>query len=160
VIASTDGTTARVRPFDLTRFFPYRLALIADRVSQAVAQVYADRFDLSRAEWRILAGLGANGEMAASELGHYSTLDKMQVSRAVARLAEAGLVRRVEDADDRRSKRLSLTPAGSALLAKITPLVAARESYLLETLSREERDTLERALDIILSRAEGLVSRG
>lgn len=157
---STGGGTPRGRSFDLTGFFPYRLAVLADRVSQAVAQVYADRFDLSRAEWRIVVALGANGEMAASEIGHYSTLDKMQVSRAVARLAEAGLLRRVEDADDRRSKRLSLTPAGAALLAKITPLVVARETYLLEALTVEERNTLDRALDIILTRAETLVSRG
>jgi DNA-binding MarR family transcriptional regulator len=107
-----------------------------------------------------VAALGANGEMAASEIGHYSTLDNMQVGRAVARLAEAGLVRRVEDADDRRSRLVSLTPAGSALLAKVTPPVVARETYLLATLTPEERGTLKRALDIILTRAEGLASRG
>ncbi len=150
----------RSSQFELTRFFPYRLAVLADRVSNAVAQVYADRFDLSRAEWRILAALGANGEMAASEVGPYSTLDKMQVSRAVARHDAAGLIARNEDANDRRSKPLSLTAAGVALLTKVTPLVTAREAYLLETLSHEERKALDRAMEIILSRADALVRRG
>lgn len=145
---------------DLPSFFPYRVSVLAERVSEAVAQVYTDRFDLSRAEWRILAALGANGEMAAVEIGEYSRLDKMQVSRAVARLAEAGLINRIEDANDRRSKLMSLSVAGSTMLAKIAPLAIAREAYLLETLTPEERDTLDRAIDIIRTRAESLVRRG
>ncbi|HYA71933.1 MAG TPA: helix-turn-helix domain-containing protein, partial [Roseiarcus sp.] len=103
--ANSDSPEA---PFELTRFFPYRLAVLAERVSLAVSQVYADRFDLTRAEWRVLAALGANREMAAKDVGPYSTLDKMQVSRAVARLERAGRLRREEDAHDRRAKILRL----------------------------------------------------
>jgi len=146
--------------FELARFFPYRLAVLADRVSQAVAQVYADRFDLTRAEWRILAALAANGQMAAKDLAPYSTLDKMQVSRAVARLEAAGLVERHEDESDRRAKPLVLTAAGRALFVKVRPLVAAREDYILGALDPHERAMLDGILDKIQLRASELIRRG
>jgi DNA-binding MarR family transcriptional regulator len=151
---------ARGDGFDLTRFFPYRLAVLAERVSLAVSQLYADRFDLSRAEWRVLAALGANRTMAAKDIGPYSTLDKMQVSRAVARLEAAGLIRREADASDRRAKILRLTPAGRATYQKIVPLVQAREDYLLGGLDEAERVRLEQIMAEIEARADGLIERG
>jgi len=160
--ASVDSPGGRfgVDGFDLTGFFPYRLAVLAERVSLAVAGLYADRFDLTRAEWRVIAALGANPTMAAKDIGPYSTLDKMQVSRAVARLEERGLVRREEDTTDRRAKILSLTPAGRALHRKIVPLVRAREDWLLGDLAPAERAAFEAAMTRVLARADGLIERG
>ena len=146
--------------FDLTSFFPYRLAVFAERVSLSVSQLYADRFDLTRAEWRVVAALGANRTMAAKDIGPYSTLDKMQVSRAVARLEERGLIRRDEDTSDRRAKILSLTPAGRALHRRIVPLVRAREDWLLGALDPAERLLFERFMRDVQARADGLVERG
>jgi DNA-binding MarR family transcriptional regulator len=158
-----DATAAGERGldgFDLTRFFPYRLAVFAERVSLAVSQLYADRFDLTRAEWRVIAALGANRTMAAKDIGPYSTLDKMQVSRAVTRLEERGLVHRDADASDRRAKILSLTPAGRALHRRIVPLVRAREDWLLGALDPAERALFERFMRDVQARADGLVERG
>jgi DNA-binding MarR family transcriptional regulator len=89
-----------------------------------------------------------------------TALDKMQVSRAVARLEKVGLVVRRPDPKDLRAKILSLTSTGSALLGKIVPLVQARERYLLETLTPAERSALESAMKALFERAGALVSRG
>ena len=149
-----------VVPFALADFFPYRLAVLAEHVSQAVAQLYGDRFQITRAEWRVLAALGANNGMAAKDIGAYSTLDKMQVSRAVARLEEGGLITRATDDADRRAKILTLTASGRTLFQKIVPLARAREDYLLEDLDPQERAVLERAMAKVLARAQGLIERG
>ncbi|MCG5236904.1 MarR family winged helix-turn-helix transcriptional regulator [Xanthobacter oligotrophicus] len=149
-----------VVPFALADFFPYRLAVLAENVSQAVAQLYGDRFQITRAEWRVLAALGANNGMAAKDIGAYSTLDKMQVSRAVARLEEANLITRATDDADRRAKILTLTASGRALFQKIVPLARAREDYLLEDLDAQERAVLDKAMAKVLARAQGLIERG
>lgn len=146
--------------FALADFFPYRLAVLAEHVSQAVAQLYGDRFQITRAEWRVLAALGANNGMAAKDIAAYSTLDKMQVSRAVARLEEAGLITRATDDADRRAKILTLTASGRTLFQKIVPLAQAREDYLLEDLDPQERAVLESAMAKVLARAQGLIERG
>ena len=145
---------------ELAQFFPYRLSVLADLVSNAVSQVYADRFDLTRAEWRLLAALGVNRKMVAKDLGPYSALDKMQVSRAVQRLEDAGYIQRHEDTDDRRSKVLQLTAAGRALYQKIWPLVVAREEYILSALEPGERSVLARVMEKVQRRTAELIQRG
>jgi DNA-binding MarR family transcriptional regulator len=156
----SDRGRGGVDGFDLAGFFPYRLAVLAERVSLAVSQLYADRFDLTRAEWRVIAALGTNRTMSARDIGPYSTLDKMQVSRAVARLEERGLLRREDHASDRRAKILSLTPAGRTLYRRIVPLVRAREDDLLAALEPAERALFERCMRDVLARADGLIARG
>lgn len=146
--------------FQLTDFFPYRLAVLSERVSMAVAQLYSYRFDVTRAEWRVLAALAVNNAMTAKEIIAYSTLEKMQVSRAVVSLEEKGHVVRSTDAADRRAQILTLTAAGRALFKKIVPIARARESDLLQDLDADELALLESVMDKILNRAQKLVERG
>jgi DNA-binding MarR family transcriptional regulator len=144
----------------LWEFVPYRLALLAETVSRTVAQIYADRFGLSRPEWRVLAALGELGAIAAKDVAPHSALDKMAVSRAVAGLEARGCLTREDDPADRRNRILHLTPRGRALYEKIVPLALARETYLLAALTDEERETFRRILAKLQARAEALESRG
>ncbi|MFN3744973.1 MAG: MarR family winged helix-turn-helix transcriptional regulator [Hyphomicrobiaceae bacterium] len=144
----------RRRPgLDLQHFFPYQLAVLADAVSTALSQIYAERFDLTRPEWRILATLGSGGGIRAREIGRLTTLDKMQVSRAVQRLERRGLIARKDDADDRRNKRVRLTRAGRSLYDQIVPLVQEREKAILADLSADDRATLDRIIAGLLARS-------
>jgi DNA-binding MarR family transcriptional regulator len=141
---------------DLKSFFPYRLAVLAEHVSRSMAEVYAERFGITRDEWRVLAALAALGDGRGIRTSHViadTTLEKMQVSRAVARLEERGALARERDPEDLRGQLLSLRPAGRKLLAQIVPLVQAREAYLLAALSAQERQALETAMDKVLQRA-------
>lgn len=144
----------------LAEFFPYRLAVLADQVSQCMAQVYAARFQLTRDEWRVLAALHQNPTMKTGDAIAHTTMEKMQASRAITRLEEGGFISRTEDENDRRHRVLSLTPAGKTLVKKIIPLVQARETFLLEGLDDQERAVLDRALDKLTERARTLVSQG
>jgi DNA-binding MarR family transcriptional regulator len=128
-------------------FFPYRLAVLAEDVSRAVAAIYQDRFALSRNEWRVLAGLAQREAATATELGEYSTLDKMQVSRALADMEGRGLIVRAEGRADRRTKQVKLTAKGRRLFETIVPLVQAREAALLAALTEEQRQVLRAAID-------------
>lgn len=144
----------------LQQFLPYRLAVLAEAVSRAMAAVYHRRFELSRDEWRLLAALGETGRLQAAEAAQITTLDKMQASRALRSLESRGLVDRHPDERDRRHVIVQLLPAGRALLRQVQPMVLAREAYLLEALDDEERALLERALDKLLQRAKTLQDYG
>lgn len=146
--------------FDLACFMPYRLAVLADDVSATIAQVYVDRFDLSRDEWRVVAWLGSRGDLAAKAVAQSAGLDKMQMSRAVARLEKKKLIARRADAEDRRGHILTLTRQGRALYDKITPLTRAREAYLLAALTEEEAAALDTIIDKLRAQALELKSRG
>jgi DNA-binding MarR family transcriptional regulator len=137
---------------DLKSFFPYRLAVLAEQVSRSMAEVYAERFGITRDEWRVLAALPERGSVKTSQVIEQGTLEKMQVSRAVARLEERGALARERDPQDLRGQLLSLRPAGRRLLAQIAPLVKAREADLLQALSAQERRVLDAAMDKMLER--------
>ena len=145
---------------DLQHFFPYRLAVLAEEVSRTLAQLYSDRFDLTRHEWRVLSALGINREMAAKEIADYSSLDKMSVSRAVAALETKAYLTREQDPADRRNKTLRLTSTGRALYQKIVPLARARERHILEALTATEHTALDVIMKKLLARASGLRERG
>ena len=144
----------------LEKFFPYRLAVLAEQVSLATAQVYRERFALTRDEWRVLAALAHQGEIRAADVKDRTTLDKMQVSRALARLEAQGLVARAPDPDDGRASRVRLLPAGTALYRKIVPMVQAREEYLLSDLTPQERKVFAAAIDKVEVRARQLTRQG
>jgi len=141
---------------NLQAFLPYRLAVVTDAISRALAAVYADRFKLTRDQWRVIAQLAEGRELKATELGTRTSLPKMQVSRALAGLERDGLITRAIDPDDRRNQVVRLTSAGRALYRKIEPIVLEREAFLLEALSPEERTALMRALARVEERARRL----
>jgi DNA-binding MarR family transcriptional regulator len=145
---------------NLQVFLPYRLAVVSEAVSRSLAAVYAQRFKLTRDEWRVLAALAARDDIKSTELGALTTLDKMQLSRALTRMERDGLLEREPEPADRRNLVVRLLPAGRALYRKIVPMAQAREAYLLESLDPQERAMLATALDKLLDRARQLQQRG
>lgn len=134
-------------PLELERFLPYRLSILSNTVSQAIADDYQQRYDLSMTEWRVMTVLARFEGLSAREVAERTVMDKVAVSRALARLVEAGRVSRcAHDADKRRSV-LALTELGWAIHEVVAPLARAHESRLLDKLDAEERQWLERILD-------------
>jgi len=105
----------------LERFVPYRLSVLMLRISNAIARSYERRFHLSVPEWRVMAVLGRFGPLSANGVAEKTQMDKVRVSRAVARLAAAGRVSRRVDRTDRRRSVLALTAAGEAIHREIVP---------------------------------------
>jgi len=145
---------------ELETFFPYRLAVLTEAVSRSMAQVYGERFELTRDEWRVLAMLSNVPAARTAAVIERTTLDKVSVSRALARLEGKGLVERASDPQDRRSDLIRLTTAGRALFRKLVPMVRAREQFLLDALGPAERAALDALLDKLLVRARQLARQG
>jgi DNA-binding MarR family transcriptional regulator len=136
-------------PLELEHFLPYRLSILSNRVSQAIARAYQDRFGLSMTEWRVMAVLARyDGDgLSAREVAGYTEMDKVAVSRALTQLVAAKRVaRRTHDGDKRRSV-LRLTAAGWKVHDSVAPLARAHEQAMLAQLSTEERRTLTKILD-------------
>ena len=132
---------------DLEHFLPYRLSVLSNRVSGAIARVYSERFGLGVTEWRVMAVLGRYPGLSASEVAQRTAMDKVAVSRAVAGLIEAGRLLRETHGQDRRRSVLRLSPAGHRIYDAIAPLALAFERRLLEGVDPRERALLFRLLD-------------
>ena len=132
---------------DLEHFLPYRLSVLSNRISQAIATRYAQRFGIGVTEWRVVAVLGRYPDLSAGEVAARTAMDKVAVSRAVARLLERGLVQRDTHGDDRRRSVLALSRSGQRIYDEIAPLALDLERRLLSRLDRDERAALDALLD-------------
>nr|WP_239535697.1 MarR family transcriptional regulator [Dyella kyungheensis] len=132
---------------ELEHFLPYRLSILSNAVSQAIADDYQRRFDLSMTEWRVMAVLARFDGLSAREVAERTLMDKVAVSRALSKLVETGWVTRaIHDGDKRRSV-LGLSEAGWAIHEVVAPMAREHERNLLSKLDDEERSWLVRILD-------------
>jgi len=127
---------------ELERFLPYRLSVLSNRISQDIARLYAERFGLGITQWRILAVLGRYPDLSATEVAERTAMDKVAVSRAVASLLEARLLRRRAHGADRRRSVLELSTRGYRVYDEVAPLALAYEARLLAGLEADERAAL------------------
>lgn len=141
---------------DLLRFVPFRLNRLAAEISRDLGGTYADQFGIDIAEWRVLATLGMREPRSAQFIVRCTRTHKSKISRAVTRLALAGLVEGVPNSDDRREVQLRMTRKGRALYERLAPIVLGYEQQLLANLSPAELQGLIQGLDK-LEQALGLV---
>jgi DNA-binding MarR family transcriptional regulator len=144
---------------DLEHFLPYRLSVLSNVLSTAIAAAYEDRFGLTIPEWRVIAVLTRYPGLSAREVAGRTRMDAVAVSRAVNRLLKAGRLRRAMAADDRRRSVLQVSAAGAALYREVAPLALAYERELLQTLDPRSRESFDASLRQLMVRADALASR-
>lgn len=142
-------TTLRLR-----NFLPYRLSVLSNTVSRKIADMYDREFGLSIWQWRVMAVLGENAGITATEIGQVTAMDKVAVSRAVSGLIDSGHVSRKASAEDGRRSILSLTAKGKGVYDKIVPIALGAERDLVATLSGTEQEQLARLMDKLARTAE------
>jgi DNA-binding MarR family transcriptional regulator len=87
--------------------------------------------------------------MTPSELATVERVQRPTVTRLLGRLEELGLVSRTPDPADGRSTLLTVTAAGSELLASARTRKDVFLSERLAGLSAADRATLERAAELL-----------
>jgi DNA-binding MarR family transcriptional regulator len=140
----------------LDEFLPYRLNVCSSLVTQALSRIYAERYRMGVAEWRVLVTLGEFGLMTAKAIGSHSHMHKTKVSRAVALLERRKLVSRRANRADLREAFLSLTPSGRAIYNELAPAALDFVHQLMDTVEPAERAALDRALAKLIERSERL----
>lgn len=131
------------------------LACFGGRGADEVVRVIDDS-GLSFVQMKTLIALQGPAETAPTVTGLADTLgiSAASASRAVDGLVRKRLASRLEDAEDRRVRRVGLTAKGRELADRV---IAARLAGLEDfagTLSAGERRRLEGALDLLLERPE------
>ena len=109
---------------------------------------------LSFAQLSILMRLYHHGwEGGVSEVGEHLGVTTAAASQSVDRLVQMGLIERREDPEDRRLKRLALTPKGQTLMEQG---IAARGKWiegLTEALNPEQQEMVIAALTLLTEAA-------
>lgn len=150
VVAKSEEQSPRLR---LGEFLPYRLFVVSNRISRELAREYAQRFDLTIPQWRVVAVLGENGTLYADEICNITEMDKVTVSRALQVLETQRRIQRRRDPRDGRRAVVRLTTRGRGVYNEIVPRAIEYEQRLLDDLSEREIESLSRLLDKLGRRA-------
>ena len=90
-------------------------------------RTYADQkarlHGMTRAQWAVLLRLERREGLKQSDLAEDIDIQPITLTRLVDRLCDNGLIERRADPNDRRAKRLYLTPAARPLLDRISAQV-------------------------------------
>jgi MarR family transcriptional regulator, 2-MHQ and catechol-resistance regulon repressor len=114
----------------------------ASRAVEAQAQRSIARFGMVQSDFGVLEALLHRGPLSAKELGAKVLLTSGSITAAVDRLAERGLVRREDDAHDRRACIVQLTAAGRRLIQRAFAQHRAEMEEALQGFSTGERREL------------------
>jgi DNA-binding MarR family transcriptional regulator len=138
----------------LEDFIPYKLAVVANRISQSIGRLFETQFNIQMPEWRIMMALYAYDELVFNEVVERTSMDKARVSRGQRRLVDLGLIRSRHDPSDGRKVILSLTAKGEKMCTDILPLAARREAWYLAALDDHEHRQLDLILDKLMKRSQ------
>ncbi|MGZ5805020.1 MAG: MarR family winged helix-turn-helix transcriptional regulator [Xanthobacteraceae bacterium] len=144
------SSTGRLR-LDLPNFVPYRITTLAALIRRALAGIYSDDPGLNEPEWKVLTALAHFGPLPSGDISHYVTLDRVAVSRALARLIELGFATRGKNPDDGRMFTVDLTARAARLYDRMAAQALEIEEPVLAALEPEEVRELLRLLDKVES---------
>jgi DNA-binding MarR family transcriptional regulator len=150
--------TGRLR-LDLRNFVPYRITTLAALVRRELAKIYRDDPGLNEPEWKVMTTLAHFGPLPSGDIGHYVTLDRVAVSRALGRLIEMGLATRRNNPDDQRMFTVDLTPHAARIYDRMSAQALEIEETILQRLDQDEVRDLLRLLDKVESCFRGPVDR-
>lgn len=127
-------------PRSLNREFAINVKDVA-RMIRTYADQQGNEFGVTYAQWVVLARLDRFEGLKQSELAEMLDLQPITLTRLVDRLCDSGMIERRSDPNDRRAKRLFLTPASRPLLER---LGALGEDLMATALAGVDRDQIEK----------------
>ncbi|MAD28115.1 MAG: MarR family transcriptional regulator [Woeseiaceae bacterium] len=138
----------------LEDFLPFRLSTLSYSVTNSIATLYNNHFNLSIPEWRIIVVLGHTPNMSAISVSRRTSMDKVAVSRALNKLINNGYVNREYESEDRRRSILKLTEQGEHIHQKLSNAALQIEQILTEELDEEEVSVINKIFEKLTKRTE------
>ena len=114
----------------------------AYRTLERHARCSIEPLGLGSSDFAILELLLHRGQQPVNAIGRRVDLTSGAITSAVDRLEAQGLVVRTADATDRRTRFVSLTPKGTALIRKVFGVHKRAMEGATSNLSAAERETL------------------
>jgi len=146
-----DATIQQRQPNEHWQLISRRVIALTHLIRASAQLTYKREIGLDETEWRTLLALGVLGPVELSVLADFLDVDKAQMSRAFARLAERDMVTRA-----RLRGPVRLTDNGVNVLASLQSLATARNHLLFRTVSTEEIRLMTTALDHVLEAAQAV----
>src|SRR4029077_17106541 len=119
------------------------------RLLRTYANHKAAEFGMTRAQWVVLVRLDRSEGLKQCELAEILDVQRITLTRLLDRLCDNGLIERRADPNDRRAKRLFLTPAAKPVLEKVTAAAETMMASVLTGLDPAAREAMRSSLTLM-----------
>jgi homoprotocatechuate degradation regulator HpaR len=134
-----------VIPPDTRRSLPMSLLRARETIMARFRPMLA-RHEITEQQWRVLRVLSESSPLDATDVADRASILAPSLTRIIKALEDRGLLAKGKFADDGRRVQLSITPAGSAFIAEISP---ERRVIYQDIEDRFGTDALEKLLDML-----------
>ena len=126
---------------------------IHDYLHQELFKIIS-KYNLQEADFSVLGTLRREKApycLSPTELSHSMLFSSGGLTKVLNRVMDAGLIDRIENPEDKRSKLVKLTEKGKVLIEKIIPELHGQEKTKMAILSADEQQQLGLLLKKLLS---------
>ncbi len=117
------------------------------------ADEFFSKFDLTDVQFNVLMLLttqtGNNGGLRQAEIGEMMLVTRANVPSLIDRMEKAGLLKRGNDQNDRRSNLISMTDKGRKLFGKVVPIYYKQIGKVVSGVDKTEQKTIISVLERI-----------
>jgi DNA-binding MarR family transcriptional regulator len=122
---------------------PFRIGFLihdVSRLRRTVVDKALRPIGVTRSQWWVLANLSRHdgAGMMQTELAKVMDVGKVTLGGLIDRLESGGLVKREADPQDRRAKRVVMTPRGSKLLSEIQVIAKVVNGQIMSGISKTD----------------------
>ena len=127
------------------------------RLNQQSTSIFAQRtqeagFDLTPVQFAALDAIYTHPGSDQAHIAEVIGYDRATIGGVMERLLKKGWIRRVVNAQDRRSRELSLTARGNKVRLELLPIVQDLQKEILKPLSSEKQEALIKLIrQVVLS---------
>jgi len=143
-------SNADLLPFEMTPAVrDCCLCLHAQRAARALARRFDEALrplDLTNGQFSLLMALNRPEPPTLGSVANLLAMDRTTLTAALKALTRRKLVKVAVDREDKRSRRLAITPAGRALLAKAFPIWKREHAAAEKDVAGASADALRAAL--------------
>lgn len=111
-------------------------------------------YGISPEQWSLLFRVVEKSGLTQKELSDSTYKDQANITRSIDRLIQKGLMKRVPNAQDRRSFNLFPTEEAAVLVDKVIPISKAHNEHLTEGLTTKEAEMLKALLKKVYQNLE------
>jgi DNA-binding MarR family transcriptional regulator len=132
----------------------YKLSLAQHRLRKSADLAFREAADVSTTQLGVLFFLQKSPGALLKDLSDALGVNASAITALIARMEDAGLVRRQASRDDQRAVHLFATTSGLAKATAARPILARLNARLTDDFSEREIATVARFLDAILERPD------
>ncbi len=128
------------------------LCLQVQRAARALARRFDEAFrplNLTHGQFSLLNSMNRPEPASMTSVATLLAMDRTTLTATLKVLERRGLVKIAIDKEDKRSRRLSLTKAGKALLAAASPIWKREHAALEQMLAKPTPDQLRSGLNAL-----------